>query len=114
MPKNDEKTLCCSFCGKGEHEVYHLFAGNGVCICNECVELCDIVIGNDVTIGKYAFAMNKDLAFKVVEASEEGKKLLAKWGIVGDFVGVGHLALGYRDCDYPAARERKENYIVRV
>ena len=47
-------------------------------------------------------------------ASEEGKKLLAKWGIVGDFVGVGHLALGYRDCDYPAARERKENYIVRV
>ncbi len=47
-------------------------------------------------------------------ASEEGKKLLAKWGIVGDYVGVGHLALGYRDCDYPEARERKENYIVRV
>ncbi len=42
---------------------------------SECVELCDIVIGNDVTIGKYAFAMNKDLAFKVVEASEEGKKV---------------------------------------
>ncbi len=44
MPKNDEKNLYCSFCGKGEHEVYHLFAGNGVCICNECVELCEMML----------------------------------------------------------------------
>lgn len=47
-------------------------------------------------------------------ACEEGKKLLAQWGITGDYVGVGHLALGYRDCDYPEARARKEGYIVRV
>ena len=44
MPKSDEKNLCCSFCGKSQNEVYHLFAGNGVYICNECVELCEMVL----------------------------------------------------------------------
>ncbi|MBI2889279.1 MAG: hypothetical protein HYY13_00685 [Nitrospirae bacterium] len=34
----------CSWCGKGQHEVRKLIAGPGVCICDECVELCaDIV-----------------------------------------------------------------------
>ena len=47
-------------------------------------------------------------------ASEEGKRLLAEWGIDARYVGVGHLAIGYRDCPYPEARPRKENYIVRV
>ena len=47
-------------------------------------------------------------------AGEEGKALLRKWGIKGNYVGVGHLILGYRDCDYPETRPRKENYIYRV
>ena len=47
-------------------------------------------------------------------ASDKGKALLAKWGIDGRYVGIGHLALGYRDCPYPEARARKEGYIVRV
>ena len=51
---------------------------------------------------------------KEVFAGEEGKKLLAKWGIPESYVGIGHCILGYRDCDYPAAKPRKENYIVRV
>ena len=46
--------------------------------------------------------------------SEEGKALLKKWGIEGNYVGIGHLILGYRDCEYPEARPRKENYIYRV
>lgn len=46
--------------------------------------------------------------------SEEGKALLKKWGIEGDYFGVGHCILGYRDCEYPKAAERKENYIYRV
>ena len=41
MAKNEEtKTICCSFCGKPQDEVYRLIAGPGVYICNECVELC--------------------------------------------------------------------------
>ena len=46
--------------------------------------------------------------------SEEGKALLKSWGIVGDYVGVGHLALGYAAGDLPAAAPRKKDYIYRV
>ncbi|MBQ8368356.1 MAG: nitroreductase [Clostridia bacterium] len=47
-------------------------------------------------------------------ASEEGKALLKKWGIEGEWIGIGHCILGYRDCDYPEKRERKDGWIVRV
>ena len=47
-------------------------------------------------------------------ASEEGKQLLKEWGIDGEYEGVGHCILGYRDCEYPEAKERKSDYIVRV
>lgn len=47
-------------------------------------------------------------------ASEEGKALLAKWGIKGNYVGVGHLALGYAEAELPAASPRKEDYIYYV
>ena len=46
--------------------------------------------------------------------SEEGKNLLASWGIQGDYVGIGHCALGYGDCEIPKAAPRKETYIYRV
>ena len=39
------KTLHCSFCGKGQHQVQKLIAGpRGVFICDECVALCNDVI----------------------------------------------------------------------
>ena len=41
---NEIKAYFCSFCGKSQDEVYHLFAGNGVFICNECVEICRAVL----------------------------------------------------------------------
>ena len=35
----------CSFCGKTEKDVHSLIAGpDGVCICDECVELCDAMV----------------------------------------------------------------------
>ncbi|GHU00585.1 ATP-dependent Clp protease ATP-binding subunit ClpX [Alphaproteobacteria bacterium] len=46
MDKNttDGNLLYCSFCGKNQHEVKKLIAGNGVFICDECINLCvDIV-----------------------------------------------------------------------
>lgn len=46
--------------------------------------------------------------------SEEGKELLRQWGIPENYVGIGHCILGYRDCEYPDPKPRKENYIVRV
>lgn len=46
--------------------------------------------------------------------SEEGKALLKRWGIEGDYVGIGHCILGYGDCETPAPKERKKNYVYRV
>ena len=51
---------------------------------------------------------------KEVFASEKGKDLLKKWGLEGDYIGIGHCILGYRDCEYPDAKPRKKGYIVRV
>ena len=46
--------------------------------------------------------------------SEEGKKLLKEWGISGDYVGIGHCILGYRDGEKPETKPRKNNYIYRI
>lgn len=46
--------------------------------------------------------------------SNFGKKLLKSLGIVGDYIGVGHAALGYFDGEPPLPKPRKENYIYRV
>lgn len=46
--------------------------------------------------------------------SEEGKALLRAWGIEGDYVGIGHCILGYREGDLPPARPRKDHYVYHV
>ncbi len=45
---NGEKLLYCSFCGKSQHEVRKLIAGPSVFICDECVELCDDIIREEI------------------------------------------------------------------
>ena len=45
--------------------------------------------------------------------TEEGKQLLAEWGVQGDYIGIGHCILGYPD-EEPAMKPRKENYIYYV
>lgn len=51
---------------------------------------------------------------KEVFETPKGKELLKKWGIEGNYVGIGNCILGYRDCEYPEAKARKESYIVRA
>lgn len=46
--KNDDKTLYCSFCGKSQHEVKKLIAGPSVFVCDECVELCNDIIREEL------------------------------------------------------------------
>ena len=46
--------------------------------------------------------------------SDFGEKLLKSLGIVGDYIGVGHAALGYFDGEPPLPKPRKENYIYRI
>lgn len=46
--------------------------------------------------------------------SEEGKSLLKKWGVSGDYIGIAGCSLGYIEGDNPKPVSRKEGYIVRV
>ena len=42
------KLLYCSFCGKSQHEVRKLIAGPSVFICDECVDLCNDIIREEI------------------------------------------------------------------
>jgi len=46
--KEDNKLLYCSFCGKSQHEVRKLIAGPSVFICDECVDLCNDIIKEEL------------------------------------------------------------------
>jgi len=46
--KDDGKLLYCSFCGKSQHEVRKLIAGPSVFICDECVDLCNDIITEEM------------------------------------------------------------------
>ncbi len=45
--ETDNKIVRCSFCGKTQDQVEKLIAGPGVCICDECIELCLGIIEED-------------------------------------------------------------------
>jgi len=67
MPKDDDrrdKQVVCSFCHKKQEQVEKLIAGQGVYICNECVELCQAIIEEDKPKHRKAVInddLNKDL-----------------------------------------------------
>jgi nitroreductase len=46
--------------------------------------------------------------------SDEGKSLLKRWGIEGDYEGIGQVILGYPEGPAPEPAPRKANYIVRT
>ena len=80
-----------------------------------CVEDGSLVMGN---LMNAAHAVGVDSCWihraKQEFESEEGKRLLREWGIEGDYVGIGHCILGYRDGAVPEARPRKEGYVYRI
>ncbi|MDX8411172.1 MAG: ATP-dependent Clp protease ATP-binding subunit ClpX [Mariprofundaceae bacterium] len=47
--KGGESTLYCSFCGKSQYDVKKLIAGPTVFICDECIELCDEIIQEELS-----------------------------------------------------------------
>ena len=59
---SNDKLLYCSFCGKSQHEVQRLIAGPQVFICNECVELCNDIIREELEkgVGDIADAVGDD------------------------------------------------------
>ena len=47
MPREGDKRFRCSFCGKPQDQVGRLIAGNDAYICDECIRLCQGILGDD-------------------------------------------------------------------
>ena len=80
----DGKLLYCSFCGKSQHEVRKLIAGPSVFVCDECVELCNDIIREElqetVATGQDELPKPKDIKAVLDEyviGQNEAKKVLA-------------------------------------
>ena len=80
----DSKLLYCSFCGKSQHEVRKLIAGPSVFICDECVDLCNDIITEEMQ-EKAASATGellkpqqiRDTLDQYVIGQDDAKKILA-------------------------------------
>ena len=55
-----DKLLYCSFCGKSQHEVKKLIAGPSVFICDECIDLCNEIVRDEVLGEKGSKTEKKD------------------------------------------------------
>jgi len=81
---SDGKLLYCSFCGKSQHEVRKLIAGPSVFVCDECVELCNDIIREElqenVTSGNDQLPKPKEIKEildEYVIGQDGAKKILA-------------------------------------
>ena len=82
--KDDAKLLYCSFCGKSQHEVRKLIAGPSVFICDECVDLCNDIITEEMQEQSASGESElprpheiKDLLDQYVIGQDRAKKILA-------------------------------------
>ncbi len=83
--KNDDKLLYCSFCGKSQHEVKKLIAGPAVYVCDECVELCNDIIRDELPEDEAEAVEDKlpkpkeikEVLDQYVIGQENAKKILA-------------------------------------
>lgn len=61
MPKHEDTRLKCSFCGKSQDQVKKLIAGPGVYVCDECVDLCNEILDEELfDSGSQAQAQGKE------------------------------------------------------
>src|SRR5437588_10644908 len=79
---NDQ--LLCSFCGKSQRQVKKLIAGPGVYICDECIDLCNEIIDEELTAPSHLDLDNLprpmeiyDLLNEYVVSQEESKRTLS-------------------------------------
>jgi nitroreductase len=74
----------------------------------------NLVIGNLINAA-YAVGIGSCYIYRAKEvfASPEGKELLKQWGLAENYVGVGHVILGYA-AETPAPKPRKKDYIIKI
>ena len=79
---------------------------------NTFVEDGSLVIGN---LMNAAYALGVDSCWihraRQVFESEKGKKLKHEWGVEDKYAGIGFCILGYRDCDFPSPKPRKDDFV---
>ena len=96
----------------GAPAVIMVFADSnqGTCVENGC-----LVMGN---LMNAAHALGVDSCWihraREVFAGPEGQALKKEWGVPDSYIGIGNCILGYRACDYPAAKPRKEGVVVKI
>ncbi|MDZ7671968.1 MAG: ATP-dependent Clp protease ATP-binding subunit ClpX [Halanaerobiales bacterium] len=74
---DEDGQLECSFCGKSQDEVKKLIAGPGVYICNECVDLCNDILEEELSV-------DLDLNFNNIPKPKEIKDILDQYVIGQD------------------------------
>ena len=87
MPNNfgNDNEVRCSFCGKPQSQAKRLISGNGVYICDECVELCmDIIADEDSLHRGRPQPKNEPRAEMVLPKPQEIKKQLDEYVIGQD------------------------------
>ena len=74
-----------------------------------------LVMGNLMNAA-YAIGLGSCWINRATElfAMEEGREFLRKWGIEGEYIGIGNCILGYPDQEHPQMKARKENYVYYV
>ena len=84
--RNDEDLkIRCSFCGKYENEVLRMFEGPNVCICNECIALCNRYLGENFDISEPEVSLGglpkpkeiKEILDQYVIGQDKAKKTLS-------------------------------------
>ncbi|MDX8407756.1 MAG: ATP-dependent Clp protease ATP-binding subunit ClpX [Mariprofundaceae bacterium] len=98
-----DNTLYCSFCGKSQHDVKKLIAGPTVFICDECIELCNEIIveelsGEDKEVTSDENALPKPAEIKAflddyVIGQESSKRLLSV-AVYNHYKRIAHNSAG--------------------
>ncbi|MGM9651017.1 MAG: nitroreductase family protein [Faecousia sp.] len=105
----------------GNENARPFYGAQTVCVvlaaadCPTAVEDGALVMGN-LMLAAHSLGVSSCWVHRAREefASEAGKALLKKWGVEGDWIGVGHCLLGYAAAAPREAAPRKADYIVRV
>ncbi len=81
VSKNNEDNIYCSFCGKPQDMVGRLIAGNGVYICDQCVDLCMTII-EDCEFSELSERDNEQISMPILLKPQEIKAVLDEY-VVG-------------------------------
>ncbi len=76
--KHDKEQLRCSFCGKPQNEVEKLIAGPSVYICNECVDICNVIITDDRRTKSEDSALTTDESEDIMTSAADSANLILR------------------------------------